>query len=41
MIGVLGLTDPASFNENARIALAWTRGVLTDGKGNPQTSPEI
>ena len=27
--GVLGLTDPASFNENARIALAWTRGVLT------------
>jgi len=29
--GVLGLTDPASFNENARIALDWTRGVLTTG----------
>ncbi|MDH4230671.1 MAG: metallophosphatase family protein [Nitrospirota bacterium] len=29
--GLLGLTDPASFNENARIALAWTRGVLTTG----------
>lgn len=28
--GLLGLTDPGSFNENARIALAWTRGVLTD-----------
>jgi predicted phosphodiesterase len=29
--GVLNLTDPASFNENARIALDWTRGVLTEG----------
>ena len=27
--GVLGLTDTGSFNEYARTALAWTRGVLT------------
>jgi predicted phosphodiesterase len=27
--GVLGLTDLLSFNENARIALDWTRRVLT------------
>ena len=27
--GVLGLTETGSFNEYARTALAWTRGVLT------------
>jgi predicted phosphodiesterase len=27
--GLLGLTDTGAFNENARTALAWTRGVLT------------
>ena len=27
--GVLGLTETGAFNEYARIALAWTRGVLT------------
>lgn len=27
--GVLGFTDTGSFNDYARIALAWTRGVLT------------
>jgi len=27
--GVLGLTETGSFNEYARMALAWTRGVLT------------
>ncbi len=27
--GAAGLTDTESFNENAKIALAWTRGVLT------------
>jgi len=27
--GVLGLTETGSFNEYARAALAWTRGVLT------------
>jgi len=27
--GVLGLTEIGSFNEYAKIALAWTRGVLT------------
>ena len=27
--GVLGLTDTGSFNEYARMALVWTRGVLT------------
>ena len=27
--GVLGLAETGSFNEYARIALAWTRGVLT------------
>jgi predicted phosphodiesterase len=29
--GVLGLADTGSFNEYARLALAWTRGVLTAG----------
>jgi diadenosine tetraphosphatase ApaH/serine/threonine PP2A family protein phosphatase len=27
--GVLGLTETGAFNEYARLALAWTRGVLT------------
>jgi predicted phosphodiesterase len=28
--GLLGLTDPESFNKNAGIALDWTRGILTE-----------
>ena len=38
--GVLGLTETGSFNEYARIALAWTRGVLTaDNYEILRTSP--
>jgi predicted phosphodiesterase len=38
--GVLGLTETGSFNEYARIALAWTRGVLTaDNQEILRTSP--
>lgn len=29
--GLLGLAETGSFNEYARMALAWTRGVLTEG----------
>jgi len=37
---VLGLTETGSFNEYARIALAWTRGVLTaDNYEILRTSP--
>ncbi len=38
--GVLGLTETGSFNEYARVALAWTRGTLTgDNKEVLRTAP--